>query len=114
MGLSFLKKKGKILKLPQPKVFLVQIGEMAKKQSFKLLEKFREENIAIGESLGKESLGSQLNTANKLGIKYTLIFGQQEVLDGMVILKDMDSGIQETIPLDKIVEEVKKRLKQNQ
>ncbi|MDD2677834.1 MAG: histidine--tRNA ligase [Candidatus Pacebacteria bacterium] len=109
-----LKKKGKILKLPQPKVFLVQIGEMAKKQSFKLLEKFREENIAIGESLGKESLGSQLNTANKLGIKYTLIFGQQEVLDGMVILKDMDSGIQETIPLDKIVEEVKKRLKQNQ
>ncbi|MBI2062139.1 MAG: hypothetical protein HYT64_00375, partial [Candidatus Yanofskybacteria bacterium] len=40
-----------------------------------------------------------------------LIFGQKEALDDTIILREMDTGIQETIPLEKIVDEVKKRLK---
>jgi histidyl-tRNA synthetase len=102
--------RGKKLKLPAPKLFLVQIGEPAKKMSFKILEQFRKENIPLGENLGKESLKSQLKTADRLGAQYVLILGQQEVLDGMIILKDMRSGLQELIPLDKIIPEVKKRL----
>jgi len=31
----------------------------------------------------------------------------------MIILKDMSSGLQETIPFEKVVEELKKRLKDN-
>ena len=44
-------------------------------------------------------------------VKFALIFGQKEALDDTVILREMDTGIQETIPLEKIVDEVKKRLK---
>lgn len=102
--------KGKDLNLPKPKVFLAQIGEAAKRQSFKLLEQFRKANILIGESLGKESIRAQLKIADRLETNYVLILGQQEVLDGMIILKDMSSGIQESIPLEKIITEVKKRL----
>jgi len=104
-------KKGKELVVSKPKVFLVQIGDAAKRQSFKLFEQFRKENIFIGESLGKESLRAQLTAANKLNVDYVLILGQEEVLNGMIILKDMDSSLQELIPLEKITNEVKKRLK---
>lgn len=103
-------KKGKELVISKPKVFLVQIGDAAKRQSFKLLEQFRKENIFLGENLGKESLRAQLTAANKLNVDYVLILGQEEVLNGMIILKDMDSGLQELIPLEKIANEVKKRL----
>lgn len=103
--------KGKELVMPKPKVFLVQIGDAAKKQSFNLLEQFRKENIFLGESLGKKNLGAQLATADKLNVDYVLILGQEEVLNGMIILKDMKSGLQESIPLEKIIDEVKKRLK---
>lgn len=103
--------QGKKFKPFMPKVFLVQIGEAAKKMSFKILEQFRKENILLGENLGKENLKSQLKIADRLGVKYVLILGQQEVLDGMIILKDMNSGLQELIPWEKIVSEVKKRLK---
>jgi len=106
-----LVEKGKSLVLPRPSVYLVQIGDPARRLSFKLLEQFRKENIFLGENLGKESLKAQLSAANKLGVNYVLILGQQEVLDGMIILKDMSSGIQELIPLEKIICEVKKRLK---
>ncbi|MDD5760453.1 MAG: histidine--tRNA ligase [Candidatus Pacebacteria bacterium] len=101
---------GKKFKTSTPKLFLVQIGEPAKRMSFKILEQFRKENIPLGENLGKESLRSQLKTADRLGAKYVLILGQQEALDSMIILKDMASGLQELIPLEKIIFEVKKRL----
>jgi histidyl-tRNA synthetase len=104
-------RQGKKFKPTVPKVFLVQIGEAAQKMSFKILEQFRKEKILLGENLGKENLKSQLKIADRLGVKYVLILGQQEVLDGMIILKDMNSGLQELIPWEKIVSEVKKRLK---
>lgn len=103
--------QGKKFKIAKPEIFLVQIGDAAKKMSFKILEQFRKENIFLGESLGKENLRSQLKDADRLGVRYVLMLGQQEVLDEMVILKDMDSGLQEFIPLDKIIPEIKKRLK---
>ena len=44
-------------------------------------------------------------------MRFALIFGQKEALDGTIILREMDTGVQETIPLEKIVDEVKKRLR---
>jgi histidyl-tRNA synthetase len=49
--------------------------------------------------------------ANRLQAKIVLIIGQKESLDGTVILRDMESGMQEIIDSEKIVREVKKRMK---
>jgi len=93
------------------KVYLVQLGELAKRKSFEILETFRKNNILVASSLGRDSLRAQLKDADRLMVKYTLILGQKEVLDGTIILRDMQSGLQETIPLSKIIEEIKKRFK---
>ncbi len=95
----------------KPKVFLVQLGEAAKRKSILLFESFRKAGVDTKSSLGRDSIKSQLRIANRLGVKFALIFGQKEALDDTVILREMDTGIQETIPLEKIVDEVKKRLK---
>ena len=94
----------------EPKVFLVQIGESAKKQILPLIEGFRKAKIPINERLGKKSIQSQLQAADKTGARFTLIFGQKEVFEDNIILRDMNSGVQETIPLEKIIEKLKKRL----
>ena len=106
--------KGKKIKLQEPsqaKVFLAQLGSLAKRKSLKLLEEFRRERILIAESFGRDSLKSQLNRANKLGVKYVLILGQKEALEGTIILRDMRIGKQETVKLEKTVREIKRRLK---
>ncbi|MBI2674652.1 MAG: histidine--tRNA ligase [Candidatus Yanofskybacteria bacterium] len=97
--------------LPKPKVFLVQLGEAAKRKSINLYESFRKAGIEAKSSIGRDSIKSQLRIANRLGVRLALIFGQKEALDGTIILREMDTGVQETIPLEKIVDEVKKRLK---
>ena len=94
-----------------PQIFLAQLGNLAKRKSLKLLEDFRKEKIFISESLGRDSLKAQLKIADKIGVKYTLILGQKEALEGNILIRDMVSGGQETMKLDKIIGEMKKRLK---
>lgn len=107
--------KEKNISIPEtkssPKVFLVQLGEAAKRKSLLLFESFRKAGVEAKSSLGRDSIKSQLRIAHRLGVRFALIFGQKEALDDTIILREMDTGIQETIPLEKIVDEVKKRLK---
>ena len=105
------KEKKPSLKQEQPNIFLAQLGDLAKRKCLKIFEEFRKANIRAAESLGKDSLKSQLNKANRLGVRYSLILGQKEALEGIIIIKNMETGKQETIKLDKAVEEIKKRLK---
>jgi len=96
---------------PKPKAFLVLIGDMAKKKGLSILEMFRKANIWVAESFGRDSVKAQLRQADRLGVPFVLILGQKEAMDDTVILRDMKSGVQETIELDKSTEELKKRFK---
>lgn len=106
--------KEKNIKLPEiasPQIFLAQLGRLAKRKSVKIVEDFRKIKVQVAESFGRDSLKAQLTRADKLGVKYTLILGQKEVLEGTVILRDMANGRQDNIKMEKVVAEVKKRLK---
>ena len=96
----------------EPKIFLAQLGQLAKRKSMKLFEEFREAKIPVAESFSKDSLKTQLRTANKLNIRWVLIFGQKEALEDFITLRDMDTGTQKEIKLDKVVEEMS-RLQSN-
>jgi len=110
--ISLMKEKAIILKKEKvSQVFLAQLGNLAKRKSLKLIEDFRREGILISESLGRNSLKVQLQIADKIGAKYTLILGQKEALEGTIIIRDMVNGRQETVKFEKLVKEMKKRLK---
>jgi len=106
-----MKEQGvKIINRYAPKVFLVQLGELGQRKSLKLFEELHKAEIQVAESLSKPSIKSQLKIADKLGARFSLILGQQEALDNSVIFRDMQTGVQETVPRTKVVEELKKRL----
>ncbi len=98
---------------PKPRVFLAQLGDLAKKKSLRLFAELQKNGILASESFGRGSLKSQLRLADKLGVEITLIIGQKEALDETIIVKDMISGTQETVSNEKIVNMVKKLLKNN-
>jgi histidyl-tRNA synthetase len=98
-------------KTEEPKIFLAQLGQLAKRKGMKLFEEFRAAKIPVAESFSKDSLKAQLRTANKLNIKWVLIFGQKEALEDFITLRDMDTGTQSEIKLDKVVEEMKEKIK---
>lgn len=98
----------------KPRVFLAQLGDLAKKKSLKVFSELQKNGILVAESFGRGSLKSQMRAANRSGADITLILGQKEALDETVILKDMVSGTQETVTQDKLVIAIKKILRGNQ
>lgn len=95
----------------RPRVFFVAVGDQAKRASLRPINHLRTHGIPVVESLGKKSLKAQLKVAEKCEATIALIFGQREVFEGSIILRDLRSSAQETIVLDRLVDEVKRRLK---
>lgn len=101
----------KIHKVPTPRVFLAQLGELAKKKSLNIFSELEKNGVAVAESFGRGSLKSQLRVADRMKVEITLIIGQKEALDGTVIVKNMKTGSQETVTNEKLIAAVKKILK---
>lgn len=93
--------------IKKPKVYFVQLGMDAKLKSLNVIEVLRKAHIPIQQSLSKDSLASQLGVAEKLGIPYTIIFGQKEAIDKTVIVKDMKKFSQKTIKIEDLAEYLK-------
>jgi histidyl-tRNA synthetase len=104
-------RKIKIKQPKNPKIFFIQLGSSAKFKSLKVIEMLRKAHIAIDQSISKDSIKSQLRIASKLEIPYALILGQQEALEDSIIIRDMNTGTQETVPIKNIVETIKNKLK---
>ncbi|MBI2098894.1 histidine--tRNA ligase [Candidatus Uhrbacteria bacterium] len=95
---------------PQPPfVYLAQLGDHAKRKALTLFEEIRAAGIPATVNFAKDSLKTQMELSAKLNVRYTIILGQKEVLDGTVILRDMDSGVQEVVDRKKIVDALKKK-----
>ena len=94
----------------KPKIFLIHIGALARKKALGLIEQLREANVSVWESLGRDALNIQLKLATKMESPLALIFGQKEAFEDSIIIRDMKSGMQETVLLKKVVENIKKRL----
>jgi histidyl-tRNA synthetase len=91
-------------------VFFAQLGEQARKRSLYLLEELRRAGLSVQHNLAKSSLKAQLELANKFGSTHTLILGQKEVQDGTILIRNMESGIQEVVDQKKIGTAVRKLL----
>jgi len=98
-----LKKQGvPIPALPRPKVFIAYIGDDARDEAIKLSARLRKDGIGVIEAVGNKSLKAQLRLANNLGASYTVIIGDQEVKTSTVILRDMTTSEQKTVPLPQL------------
>jgi len=96
---------------PKPRVFLIHVGDIARKRSLGIIERLRQANIRVKESLGKDSLKAQFRNADRAGAPLALIFGQKEAFEENIIIRDMVTGAQETVPLAKMAEAIRRRLK---
>ena len=95
--------------LPKPNAFIAYLGQEAKIEAMKIAAELRKAEIATIVAIGDKSLRGQMRQANALGSAYALILGEQEISNRNVILRDMKSGEQKTIPSAGIASIIKPR-----
>ena len=102
--LNLKKQKVAVPVPPSPAVFIAYLGQEAKDEALKLASLLRKSGHGVTLTLGDRSLKAQLKQANSMGARYAVIIGEDEVRGGTMLLRDMDKGEQEAIPLDKVTE----------
>jgi histidyl-tRNA synthetase len=98
--------------LPSPQVFVAHQGAVAKDAAMRLVMQLRAASVRALVTLDNRSLKSQLNQANREGVSYTLIIGEQELAENKVAVKPMKGGEQVTVTQAEAVEKVKRMLEQ--
>jgi histidyl-tRNA synthetase len=104
---GFLASQPRIIK--KPKVHFIQIGTAAKFKSFEAIEVLRKARIPITHAISKDTLSAQLGMAEKAKITYIVILGQKEANENSVIVRNMNTRSQETVPISKLGDYLKKR-----
>jgi histidyl-tRNA synthetase len=78
-------------------VFVVALGESAAGEARALVRTLREEGIAAETAYEERPLKAQLKMADRSGAAYAAIIGDQELAEGVVTLRRLLDGHQETV-----------------
>lgn len=90
---------------PKPKcidIFIVKVSAENKDTAFRLLQKIRNSGLSADLDYSNGSLKSQMRIANKIGARYTVIIGEEELSKDMVTLRNMQTKEQKKVKLDEI------------
>ena len=91
-------------------IFVAKVDEKNKATSFRLLQKIRNAGLSADMDYSEGSLKSQMRIANKIGARYTVIVGEEELSKNMVILRNMKTKEQKEIKIDNLINELISRL----
>lgn len=89
-------------------VAVLVMGQQNVSYAMELVAKLRADGIVAVPYLDTDKkFKNQIEYADKIGAKYSIIIGDDEVANKVVALKNMESGVQESVALDGIVKKIK-------
>ncbi len=90
---------------PKP-LYLAPLGDAAMERIPLLLHKLRARGIAVETDYLGKSLKSQMRQADRLGAAYVGILGEDELNDGVILLRNMETKAQTKVPLEGFVDQM--------
>jgi histidyl-tRNA synthetase len=90
---------------PSPRYLIATIGEDARIEGVRLATRMRNAGVGAILANGGRALRGQMRQANALGVAATVILGDDEVRDGTVVVRDMQTSSQQTLPVDQFLNE---------
>ncbi len=90
----------------KPDVYIAPLGPGMNKESARLARELRRHDIIV--ELGDETfrLKKSLETASRLGARYALIAGENELSTGVFALKNLSTGEQKPVPRDMLAQTI--------
>ncbi len=84
-------------------IFVATVGAPAEQEAFRLLDRLRTAGLrAVGETTDR-GLRAQMKQADRLGVRFAVILGEQELSGRRAGVRDMRTGTQQDVPLDQLV-----------
>ena len=91
---------------PRPLVLLIPLGEAALQRLMPVARAARQGGAITELGYGTRKLPRELERANKLGVAYAVIVGDNEIAAGEAVLREMKTGEQRRVPISGLAEEL--------
>lgn len=95
---------------PGVTVYGVPLGEEAQRRIFGLVAGLRRAGIAADMAYDGKKLKGAMRGADRSGAAYAVILGERDLAEGTAQVKNLATGDQEAVPIDRIAELLKDRL----
>ena len=90
----------------KPDVYIAALGPGMDRESARLARELRRHDVIVELGDEKFRLKKSFETAEKLGARFTLIVGENEVKANAFALKNLESGVQVSVPRAALAEEI--------
>lgn len=101
----FLEQEGvEIEKAPVPQLYVGILGKEARAAAYKLVNELRTAGVVVETDYMDRSVKAQMKYANKIGAKYTVVLGSDELEAGKASIKNMENHEQIELALDSIAD----------
>jgi histidyl-tRNA synthetase len=87
---------------PVMDVYVVALDDTVRTQVFRIAETLRAAGVGAEIDYERRSLKAQMRSANKLGARYTIVIGSDEVASGKMKLKNMKTGAEEVVTVEEV------------
>ncbi len=91
-------------------LYITTIGEKAKKAAFKYIYQLRNNGFRTEIDYLDRSVKSQMKAANRMNATYTIILGENELNSGKATFKNMKTGEQQKVVLEKLIEKMQEMI----
>lgn len=99
------KQKGEIFQFA--KVFVAPVSDSTRPSAYRIVQGLREAGIPSDVDLSSRKLRKILSYADHLNVEKVILVGERDLKEGKVTIKDMKTGTQELVEIDKIIEYLK-------
>lgn len=89
------------------KALIAPVAEEVRSEAIKIAQRLRESNIAVDLDLMRRKLSKILDYANAIKIPNVIIVGPKEIKQNKIVLRNMKTGSQEEVEINKIIEILK-------
>lgn len=99
--LMLMDKQG--IEIPKPStcdLYVAVMGEKASLKSFEIIKAVRSCGLIAETDVAGRGLRAQMKYADKIGAKFSMVLGDNEIEQGKAVIKNMSSGEQTEIVLD--------------
>ncbi len=91
----------------EKKVAVLPITEALRVEALKIAQQFRAAGVTVEFEVMGRKMAKALEDADKRKMDYAVIVGERELKEGAVVVKDLASREQSTVPIQKLLEKIK-------
>ncbi len=99
-----MEEEDKVPKKEREGCYIIPIGEESLSYAYDVLAELREEKIKADFDLKDRGIGKALGYADKAGFQFSMLIGEDEIEEEEIAVKDMESGEQERVDREDILE----------